>query len=103
VAGGLVGAPALPGGCDRLLVGAVEKLDAEPVVGQPSALGPIGDEKDLGAVGVLVDGGKPDRLALGKPVFGRAVRQEAAVIVSPEMVRSSIFGSAASSRVRCRW
>ena len=70
---------------DGVLVAAVEQFEAALVVGDPVRARAIGDEQERGAVGVLVEMGQPDRLALGLAVARRAVRQEAVGVVGPEM------------------
>jgi ABC-type multidrug transport system ATPase subunit len=87
MAGRFIGRPAPAGGGHRLLIAAVEQLDAEAEGADPVALGAVGEKQHLSTVGILVLDREPDRLLGGEAVLRRPMRQEAAVVIGPEMGR----------------
>src|SRR5262245_36564449 len=76
VARRLIGLPALTRFGNGGLIAAVEQLEAALVVADPLGASTVGDEQEGGAVGILVEMGEPDRLALGLAVRSEAHKSE---------------------------
>ena len=85
-----VGFPPPPGGVDGGRVAAVEQFEAALIVADVRGSRAVGEEQELGPVGVIIRGRQPYRLVLGRAVLFGAVGQPRALFIGPQKPRQRL-------------